>query len=132
MLWRILLYLGFILVAAPIDSVLVVWSGLVNSDQAQLFRPLADALIYIYAFILAVETLFRIEQHHDILALKPWLRITQIIAGIVIILFIIDYMNVVRPKVEAHSSALDSATRQIFVAVFAVIASVLSFIACES
>jgi|ERR1700732_1986876 len=129
---RFVLYFAFILFAAPIDSVLDVWAGYVHSDTEQMSRPLAEALVYIYAFILSVETMFRVEQHHDVIILKPWVRITQLLAAIVIFFFIIDYMNVLRPVVLDHKSAIDSATRQIAVGCIALCASILSFIACES
>ncbi len=129
---RIGLYLIFTLVAAPIDSVLLIWSGWVTPDRAQLVEPFADALLYIYAFVLSVETMFRVEQHHEILVSKIWLRLPQLIAFVVVCMFIIDYMNVVRPKVLHHQSVLDTMNRQIIWASLALLASFLSFIACES
>ncbi|WP_100178408.1 hypothetical protein [Bradyrhizobium nitroreducens] len=117
--------------AAPIDIILLFWGGWVGSKDALLVRPFAEALLYIYAFILAVETLFRIAHHPDILAVKPWLRILQVIAGVIILFFIIDYMNVLRPMVEAHESAAAAYKRQLAVASASVLASILSFVACE-
>lgn len=131
MILRIALYLIFIFCAAPIDSVLFFWSGYVKSDKLQLLRPFADALIYIYAFVLSAETLFRIEQHHDILALKVWLRLPQFASGVVIFFFFIDYVSVLRPDVLAGKSAVESLQRQILFATIAVVASIGSFAACE-
>lgn len=131
MLWRAILYCGFICLAAPIDIILLLWSGWVTSKEALLIRPFAEALLYIYAFILAVETLFRIAHHPDILVAKPWLRILQIVAGLVIVFFVFDYMNVLRPMVLAHESAASTYQRQIVVASLSILASFLSFLACE-
>jgi len=129
---RIALYVIFVLCAAPIDSVLDAWAGLFTPDQRLLMRPLADGLIYLYAFVLAVEAIFRVEQHHELIVLSPWLRLPQFVSLIVIFFFIIDYMNVLRPHLLSGQSVWDSKWRQITFASFALAASICSFSLCEA
>lgn len=132
MLFRIALYFAFVLIAAPIDSVLYVWSGWVHENDEEMLKPFRDALLYTYMFVLSVETMFRIEQNHDVLVNKSWLRIPQGVAFLLVLLFIIDYMNVVRPIVLKGESAIDSTYRQELCSIIAIIASFLSFVACET
>jgi hypothetical protein len=130
-MWRLVLYLCFVGLAAPIDSILALWTGTFGPYREQFYRPLAEALVYIYAFIISVETLFRISQNHKMVVSKPWLRILQLVAGAVVFLFLIDYVGTLRPLLLNGQSVIDAAWRQYIVVFLAFTASALSYAACE-
>lgn len=131
MVIRIFLYILFTLVAAPIEIWLDSWPGLMSSNTDLMLRPFAKATVYIYAFILAAETIFRIEQNYEVLAVKPWLRGPQLVSFGVFFLFTIDYAAYLRPIIEEGLLVSESICRQLSVLTVALLSSLLSFIGCE-
>lgn len=131
MITRFILFLVFILIAAPFEVIVNLWTGYFGSDQKIFLKPLADAAVYLYAFTLCAETLFRIEQHSLAFQRAPWLLLIKWACYVLILIFVIDYLALLRPKILTGGSAFDAWVRQIILAVFAIIASLLSFLICE-
>lgn len=127
MLIRISLYLIFILVAAPLEIILDLWSGAVRPDPRLMARPVAEGLVYIYAFTLIVETWFRLEQNSGATRLKPKLKALQAACFFLILFFMVDYMGELRPRLLAGNDVSDSIARQIAMVILALACSLWSF-----
>jgi hypothetical protein len=131
MAFRLILYLVFVLVAAPLEIILDLWSGTVRPDPTLIARPVAQGLVYIYAFTLIVETWFRLEQRSGTSRMKPKLKALQAACICLILFFMVDYMGELRPRILAGRDVSDSVARQIAMVAIALACSVWSFAALE-
>jgi len=132
MAFRLVLYLAFVLIAAPFEIILDLWGGMVRPDPQLTLRPIAEGLVYIYAFTLIIETWFRLQQKPESLRVKPWLKWLQPLCVILILLFMVDYMGELRPRLLQGQSVFDSINRQVAILVLALACSVVSYAATES
>jgi hypothetical protein len=127
MLFRIALYVIFVAFAAPVEILLDFWAGVQHANPELKWRPLADGLLYLYAFILIIETWFRLQQEDEILRVSSGLKTIQVLCVALIIAFILDYMGAARMRVLLGQSVADSAGRQIAMASLAVACSICSY-----
>jgi hypothetical protein len=132
MAFRVVLYLAFVLVAAPFEILLDLWAGLMRPDAQLRLRPIAEGLVYIYAFTLIIETWFRMQSKPAVLRRKAWLKWLQLVCILLIFVFMIDYMGELRPRLMDGERVSDSINRQLAVLTFALGCSFLSYIALEA
>lgn len=130
---RIFLYMLFVLVAAPIDIILNVTYGLLHSDNKLLLKPLVEGALFIYAFILSIETLMRIAMKREAIVHYPLLKYAAGASICVVLVFIIFYMGVIWPSLrhgEAESFVIVNYF-EIASLILALSASQFSFHVCE-
>ena len=132
MAFRIVLYLAFVLVAAPFEILLDLWGGIVRPDPQLRVRPIAQGLVYIYAFTLIIETWFRLQLKPEVLRRKAWLKWLQPVCVVLIFVFMIDYMGELRPRLMEGERVFDSIYRQLAILTFALGCSLISYIAIEA
>lgn len=133
-LLRGFLYVLFVLVAAPLDIVLTMVYGYTHNDHALEIKPLLDGALYVYAFVLACETWFRVFTNPQALKRSPHLKLTIGGSAIVILVFIIMYMGSVWPDIREgreHSSKVVIFVEYMCVAL-SLLSSYLSFHICEN
>lgn len=128
---RLIYYILFILIAAPIEIALSLAFGIANGDSDALWRPLSQALLYLYAFILASETRFRIAQHgHRLIhpAQRVYLNLSTLgVFG----LFIGHYCLSLYNQIERHQDVSNTWIFQVMALFLAVTGSVLSYYLIE-
>ena len=122
-------YFLFIAGAIPVEIILRVMTAVLKPET--IYRPLAEALVFVYAFVLAAETLFRISQHGS-QGVHWSLNIAKFGAWATIGAFGTIYLPSIFPLVLAgqHSPAVYDAI-QIFLVLAALAISVLSYFIIE-
>jgi hypothetical protein len=124
---RVVFYGLFVFVAAPVDLWLDFVAGVRTQNWPLAGRPIAHALLYIYAFVLAAETLFRVATHQAVLQRKRHLWVP--VAGAIVVsgFFVFDYVNWIRPAINNGQEVTSTLPTQIAIAIVALLSSVLSY-----
>lgn len=131
MIYRVGLYLIFVLIAAPFEIIQDFWAGVAGADPQLKLRPIAEGLVYIYAFILVIETWFRLQQEDFACRVNPKLKAVQAVCIILIFAFVFDYMGVARVRLLKGQSVADSINRQLAMAATALLCSIISYVLVE-
>jgi len=124
-------YVLFVFVAAPIEIQLDFWSGLEKGQADLLWRPLAEALLYTYALVLAAETAFRLAVHREAFQRKAHLHLLTCGVIAVLFLFSFHYLLSLRPMIEQGRSVQGSWILQVAALLIGIATSLFSYHAVE-
>lgn len=129
---KLLYYIAFVLFAAPVEIVLSLSFGIANNDARAIAKPVGQALLYLYAFILTSETMLRMALNRDKI-LTPLLRgALTINSWAVLSLFGLHYLLTLFPRVEHGTDVSQTWLMQAFALFLAMFGSILSYQVIEN
>jgi uncharacterized protein (DUF486 family) len=118
----------FLLGAAPIEITLAWFQGWRHSDNELFYRPTVEGLLYIFAFIAAAETIFRLSHNEKSVKDNPHLLLNKAICLGIFLIFGIFYLADDRGTVlEKNHIDYFGQSIQVLVSLFAVAASYTTF-----
>lgn len=114
--------------AAPIEVTLAWFQGWRHSNDELFYKPLNEGLLYIFAFIAAAETIFRLSHNEKAVKDNPHLILNKAICLGIFFLFIFFYLITDRDVVlgKGHVDQLGKAV-QVFLGFAAIAVSYSTF-----
>lgn len=85
-------YWVFLLGAAPIELTLAWYQGWHTPNDELFYKPFGEGLLYIYAFITASETIFRLSHNEKSVKDNPHLRGNKLACLVIFLAFLVLYV----------------------------------------